>query len=131
MPDALIEVIWQGKNYETRSQKDGFFSLDLPNDNALNSGIYEVEVTLKSGNGTQKLSSAIFQITIPAYNQYTFISDIDDTFLISHSASIFKRLKLLLTRNAHSRQPFEGVVKHYQALQLAQTTEEKPNPFFM
>ncbi|ULT45467.1 hypothetical protein KRR40_20705 [Niabella defluvii] len=36
----------------------------------------------------------------------------------------------MLTRNAHSRKPFDGVVAHYRALQLAQTTSDRPNPFF-
>ncbi|WP_346237860.1 App1 family protein [Niabella insulamsoli] len=129
MPDAPIEVEWQGKVYKTRSQHDGFFTLTLPNEPKLERGVYEAKITLKTA-ARETLSAATGNIHIPSVNQYTFISDIDDTFLISHSASIFKRLKLLLTRNAHSRQPFEGVVKHYNALQAAHTNEDNPNPFF-
>ncbi|MEO6220629.1 MAG: App1 family protein, partial [Ginsengibacter sp.] len=43
-------------------------------------------------------------------------SDIDDTFLISHTSSLRKRLYVLFTRNARTRRPFEGVVEHYQLL---------------
>ncbi|HYE56400.1 MAG TPA: phosphatase domain-containing protein, partial [Chitinophagaceae bacterium] len=67
---------------------------------------------------------------IPYPTQLGFISDIDDTFLISHSSNLRKRLFVLFTRNAHSRQPFKGVVRHYQALTQAGTTENAPNPFF-
>ncbi|MGN7783459.1 App1 family protein [Niabella sp. 22666] len=130
MPDARIQVKWQGKIWETSTASDGFFSIDLPNEKPLEPGDYTVEVALVSKTDQKLLDTAVSHIVIPEINQFTFISDIDDTFLISHSESILKRLKLLLTRNAHSRKPFDGVVKHYQALQLAQTTADKPNPFF-
>ena len=58
------------------------------------------------------------------------MSDIDDTFLISHSSNLWKKLYVLFTKNAHSRKPFEGVVKHYQLLSQAHTTTNHPNPFF-
>lgn len=130
MPDAWIQVKWQGKIWQTNTEADGFFIIDLPNDNPLEPGDYTVEVALISKNDQKLLDTATSHIVIPEANQFAFISDIDDTFLISHSESILKRLKLLLTRNAYSRKPFDGVVKHYQALQLAQTTADRPNPFF-
>ncbi len=130
MPDAWIQVKWQGKIWETHTEADGFFVIDLPNDKPLEPGDYTVEVALISKNDQKLLDTATSHIVIPEANQFAFISDIDDTFLISHSESILRRLKLLLTRNALSRKPFDGVVKHYQALQLAQTTADRPNPFF-
>ena len=54
----------------------------------------------------------------------------DDTFLVSHSANLRKRLYVLFTRNASSRKPFEGVVKHYQLLAQGNTSPNAPNPFF-
>lgn len=130
MPDAWVTVKWHGKTWETHAAADGFFVIDLPNEKPLEPGDYTVEVNLISKTDQKVLDTAMSHIVIPEANQLAFISDIDDTFLISHSESIFKRLKLLLTRNAYSRKPFDGVVKHYQALQLAQTTADKPNPFF-
>lgn len=131
MPDALIKVKWQGKTLETNAAADGFFIIDLPNEQQpLEPGDYTVEVELRSKTDLKLLDTAVSHIVIPEANQFAFISDIDDTFLISHSESILKRLKLLLTRNAYSRKPFDGVVAHYRALQLAQTTENRPNPFF-
>ncbi|MCH5683194.1 hypothetical protein LWM68_02200 [Niabella sp. W65] len=130
MPDALIKVKWQGKIMETNAAADGFFIINLPNEQPPEPGDYTVEVELRSKTDGKLLDTAVSHIVIPQANQFAFISDIDDTFLISHSASILKRLRLLLTRNAHSRKPFDGVVAHYRALQLAQTTSDRPNPFF-
>jgi phosphatidate phosphatase APP1 len=39
-------------------------------------------------------------------------------------------LYVLLTKNAHSRKPFEGVVQHYRLLSTAHASTESPNPFF-
>jgi phosphatidate phosphatase APP1 len=70
------------------------------------------------------------RVFIPHDSQFIYVSDIDDTFLVSHSASMRKRLYVLFTQNARSRQPFEGVVRHYQLLAQSGTTAEAPNPFF-
>ncbi|MCH5716972.1 hypothetical protein [Niabella hibiscisoli] len=86
MPDALIEVKWQGKIVETNAAADGFFIVDLPNEQPLEPGKYKVEVALKGNADQQLLNTAISHIIIPQTNQFAFISDIDDTFLISHSS---------------------------------------------
>ncbi|MBC8154816.1 MAG: App1 family protein, partial [Bacteroidetes bacterium] len=70
------------------------------------------------------------EVHVPYPTQYGFISDIDDTFLISHSATKFKRLLVLLTENARCRMPLEGFVTHYQALSRAGTDADAPTPFF-
>jgi phosphatidate phosphatase APP1 len=69
-------------------------------------------------------------VYVPFDTQYGFISDIDDTFLISHSSNMRKRLFVLFTQNARSRKPFEEVVKHYQLLSTGNASPEAPNPFF-
>jgi phosphatidate phosphatase APP1 len=82
---------------------------------------------VKEYHGTVKGHGEIY---VPHVNQYAIISDIDDTFPISYSSNLRKRLYVLLTENAYTRQPFEGVVKHYQALAHAGTEPAEPNPFF-
>ncbi|RYF47482.1 MAG: DUF2183 domain-containing protein, partial [Comamonadaceae bacterium] len=78
----------------------------------------------------QVLGTGKGSLYIPYPTQYGFISDVDDTFLISHSSNMRKRLFVLFTQNARSRQPFEGVVRHYQLLAQGNTTADAPNPFF-
>jgi phosphatidate phosphatase APP1 len=50
-------------------------------------------------------------------SQFGIISDVDDTILISHSPHLMKKLKLMVSKNAHTRLPFEGVAAFYRALQ--------------
>jgi len=69
-------------------------------------------------------------IQVPHITQYGIISDIDDTIMVSHSATILKRLKVLFTRHPGTREVFKDIREHYQLLALAQTTADMPNPFF-
>lgn len=51
-----------------------------------------------------------------ADNDMGVISDVDDTILISRATNTYKKLRLMLFNNAHSRLPFEGVAAFYRAL---------------
>lgn len=123
-----VEMKWKDQVYETETDKDGFFRFEWKDGGSLQQGWSEVEVQAKV-NG-EVIARATGKLYIPYATQYGFISDIDDTFLISHSSNLRKRLFVLFTENARSRRPFEGVVKHYQLLSLSNTTPEAPNPFF-
>ena len=52
----------------------------------------------------------------PFPGEYGVISDIDDTFLVSHSEIFLKKLYVMLTRNVNKRKVFEKVVEHYRLL---------------
>ena len=113
----------------TRTDADGFFRLDWSPESPLSAGWHSFVVELVAEQ-QGVIVEGEGRICVPDTTKYGFISDIDDTFLISHSATIVKRLVVLLTQNARSRRPFEGVVRHYQLLAEAQTDEHTANPFF-
>lgn len=123
-----LEMEWDGQVYHTTSDKDGFFKFDWKDQPPLPQGWQEVSVKGKIGD--RVIAEAKGHVFIPYTTQYGFISDIDDTFLVSHSSNLRKRLFVLFTQNARSRKPFEGVVKHYQLLATSNTTVDAPNPFF-
>jgi phosphatidate phosphatase APP1 len=125
---AVVNMEWENKHYTTTSEADGFFKFEWETEAIILPGCYTVQVDLiqkKSGNIS---ASAKAGLIIPSANQYAFISDIDDTFLISYSSNLRKRLYVLLTQNAHSRKPFEGAVKHFQLLHTS--GGKAANPFF-
>src|SRR5690606_25075411 len=67
----------------------------------------------------------------PHEGNFGFISDIDDTFLVSHTRNAFKKLYILLFRNVNDRKIFESAVPHYQALSTAGRSQgEERNAFF-
>ena len=123
-----VQVSWKGKTYTTTTDADGYFHLNWEDEEPFETGWTPVMVTALSGG--QEIARAAGRIYIPGQAQYVIISDIDDTFLISHSANMRKRLYVLFTQNARSRRPFAGVVRHYDLLSRAGTTPEAPNPFF-
>lgn len=126
---AQLYMEWAGRQYTTKSDRDGFFKFQWKEDLPEQVGWHTVVVTMKDSQG-RIITADEGVIYIPHKTQYGFISDIDDTFLISHSANLRKRLFVLLTENARSRQPFDGSVKHYQLLAKGNTSPDAPNPFF-
>ncbi len=44
------------------------------------------------------------------------VSDIDDTFLVSHSTSFFKKIQLLFFKNIFTREIFKGIREQYKDL---------------
>ncbi|ANE53651.1 App1 family protein [Flavisolibacter tropicus] len=125
--NVKVQTEWEGKVITTKTDTDGFFHLEWKDEPPLEAGWHEMTVRLVDHPEKAEGRGALY---IPHDTQYGFISDIDDTFLISHSSNLRKRLYVLFTQNAWTRQPFEGVVKHYELLAKGNTTPDTPNPFF-
>lgn len=126
---AHVRVSFGEQTADTKAAEDGYFRVTLPLAQPLPPGWHPVGAKLLSDADTV-LAEGSSQVLVPHPTQIACISDIDDTFLISHSATILKRLQVLLTENAHSRRPFEGVVAHYQLLAEANSGPDRTNAFF-
>lgn len=127
--NTRVRINWYGKEITTTTATDGFFKLEWDLEDPLEPGWHVITVDMLSSTG-EVVTSGNGKLHVPYSTQYGCISDIDDTFLISHSSTIFKRLYVLLTENAYTRKPFKGVIEHYKYLANAATIPEKPNPFF-
>ena len=127
IPQAPLQLRFNGEVIDGSSEADGFFRFQWKPAVMPPPGWHGIEVTLLNG---RSFLGGRGLICIPFKHQYAVISDIDDTFLISHSSNLRKRLYVLFTKNAYSRKPFEGVVKHYQALSFAGAPVPEVNPFF-
>ncbi|HZH67047.1 MAG TPA: phosphatase domain-containing protein [Flavisolibacter sp.] len=129
-PLAGAEVVleWKGKTYSALTDHGGFFKFDWEDAEPFEKGW--LPVGAKAFYKGKQVAVGTGRIYVPYPTQYVIISDIDDTFLISHSANLRKRLWVLFTQNARSRRPFEGVVRHYQLLTKAGTAADIPNPIF-
>ncbi|MDB5241682.1 MAG: hypothetical protein JWP57_2307 [Spirosoma sp.] len=129
---AHVRVSFGEQTVYTKAAEDGYFRVTLPLPEPLPPGWHPVRAELLADVDTTEtvLAEGSSQVLVPHPTQIACISDIDDTFLVSHSATILKRLQVLLTENAHSRQPFEGVVAHYQLLAEANSGPNRTNAFF-
>lgn len=132
VPRAKVRLHWDNDIHESVTADDGFFRFEWRPQREVPPGVYKVTVDYyrDNGSGINVIASGTGSVIVAHENQYGFISDIDDTFLISHSSNLRRRLYVLFTKNAHSRKPFEGVVRHYRLLSNAHTDAHSPNPFF-
>ncbi|MFD2519093.1 App1 family protein [Salinimicrobium flavum] len=126
--NAEITLHFKDLEIKTRTLNDGYFRFSIPYNEYLDSGWHQYTVTCQIyGKGIV----ARGELLKPFKSKLGIISDIDDTFLISHTHNIFKKLYVILTRNINSREVFGDVVPHYQALSRAGQEEEgKFNSFF-
>jgi phosphatidate phosphatase APP1 len=129
-PDTTVSLEWQSKIYQTHTEKDGFFIFEISLENIVAPGWYNVMVRLTDPKYLIRNIQGNGSFYIPFESQHGFISDIDDTFLVSYSAKIRRRLYVLFTKNARTRKPFEGVIYHYQSLAAFGQVGKNSNPFF-
>ena len=116
LSNMQVELIFRDTSIKTKTLDDGYFRFSIPYSDPLSSGWHSFEVKTEI-NG--KILEKSGQFIKPYPGEFGLISDIDDTFLISHSSSFFRKLYALLTRNIHRRKIFKGVVQHYQLLSRA------------
>lgn len=127
---AKVSMEWEGRLYYVQSQDDGFFRFEINKVSPSKPGWQKVVVYLAEPKYQAQKIYGEGEVSIPFNSKYVFVSDIDDTFLISYSSRLRKRLYVLLTKNARSRKPFQGVVKHYYLLSSHGQYGGETNPFF-
>lgn len=129
VPHIDVSLLSQQQRINGKTEDDGFFKFEWDSDKHISAGWHSVQVAAMDKKGNT-VASAEGEVFIPHITQYGFISDIDDTILVSHSATIRKRLKELFVKSPEKRELFEGVAEHYRLLAAAHTTPSTPNPFF-
>ena len=127
---AKLSMEWEGTFLHAQTQDDGFFKFEWSPALPPKPGWYNISINLEEEKYHAQKIHGIGEVNIPFESTFAFVSDIDDTFLISHSSRLRKRLYVLLTKNARSRKPFTGVVNHYQLLAASSQKENVANPFF-
>lgn len=128
LPNETVRLNWFGQIVEAKTEKDGFFKLEWSSKKALLPAWYDVTVMLDRPNRIQVVGTG--KVLVPHNTDMGLISDIDDTFLISHATNLRKRLYLLLTKNARMRKPFEGASRHYRLLARESGHDAVWHPFF-
>ncbi|AYN67561.1 DUF2183 domain-containing protein [Euzebyella marina] len=105
-----------GIEVQTKTLKDGYFRFSIPYSYNLSAGwhLAELQAEIEGKIITEKV-----EFIKPYPGEYGLISDIDDTFLISHTRSLFKKIYVLLTQNIHRRKIFTDVLQHYRILSNA------------
>lgn len=128
LKNSEVKLTFADRSYKTKTLEDGYFQFTIPYSGILESGWHQIEVAV-SQEGETKVKEGEF--IKPHPGEFGIISDIDDTFLISHSGNFFKKLYLLLTKNINKRKVFDEVVAHYRLLDRAgRLDKDKSNAFY-
>ncbi|RNL49587.1 App1 family protein [Pedobacter jejuensis] len=128
-PFITVRLKFLAQAIENKTEADGFFKFEWKAESDVAAGWHQVTVEAIDEQGNV-LNSGEGKIYVPHITQYAFISDVDDTVMISHSATIGRRLRELFIKNPHTRKTFPYAANHYQLLAISNTEINQPNPFF-
>ena len=126
--NADVYLYHDGKKIHTKALNDGYFKFCIPLENDLLFGWNSYRVSIMHNEKEIVTKGSYLR---PHDGNLGFISDIDDTFLVSHTRNVFKKMFILLFRNVNDRKIFEDVVGHYQALRNSgRENTDGENAFF-
>lgn len=126
--NADVYLEQNGKKIHTKTLDDGYFKFCIPLEENRNYGWINYSVSIFDGNEEIKETASYIR---PHIGNFGFISDIDDTFLVSHTRNPMKKLYILLFKNVYARKVYDDVVTHYLALSSAgRTNKSEENAFF-
>ena len=129
LANARVTLRFKDTVVETKTLDDGYFRFTIPFNDPIKNGWHDYEVSCECNTPIGIVQRG--EVLKPFESKLGIISDIDDTFLISHSNNFFKKLYVLLLKNINKRKIFNDVAEHYRALSAAgQDTEVASNSFF-
>jgi phosphatidate phosphatase APP1 len=128
-PNVKVRLKFKGQEIFRKTEYDGFFKFEWKAEQEVSAGWHGVQVEALT-DSDEVIAEGTGKIFVPHITQYAFISDIDDTVMVSYSAKIRKRLRELFIKNPRTRKTFEDLNEHYTALALSHTEISQPNPFF-
>ena len=112
--DVYLEI--NNLKIHTKTLEDGYFKFCIPLNNEKKYGWIDYKVSTIFNNQNIEITGSYIR---PLEGNVGVISDIDDTFLISHTRNPFRKLYIILFKNIYKRKLFDDVVAHYQALSSA------------
>lgn len=128
-PFVQVRLTFGEQEVYRKTEYDGFFKFEWAAYANVTAGWHGVKVEALDDHGAV-LAVGQGQIFVPHITQYAFISDIDDTIMVSHSATIGRRLRELFIKNPRTRKTFKDAYTHYNLLAFSHTETDQPNPFF-
>lgn len=128
-PYVKLRLTFREQTVYQTTEYDGFFKFEWEAMEDIEAGWHVVKVAVLDADD-QVLAESSGEVYVPHITQYAFISDIDDTVMVSHSATIGKRLRELFIKNPRTRKTFPEVAVHYNLLAKSHTDAAHPNPFF-
>lgn len=132
VPGARVEILFGDQRWQAVADEEGYFSLSLPLTQPVDPAqvwhtVWVRLVEPLARNAPVQVAAEV--LTPPPSARFAVISDIDDTILQSHAASLLRSFVVTFFGNAQTRLPFAGVAALYQALWRGVSSVEM-NPIF-
>lgn len=133
VPNAKLRITFEGKSYDTITNQEGYFIINLYTETpiAWTDMWHEVQIELTDAPYAYSpgIANTAHVLVPPADAEYGIISDIDDTIVKTTATSLLAMSRNTFLHNAHTRLPFAGVAEFYRSLQLGRNGKRN-NPFF-
>lgn len=133
VPNAKVRIAFQGEAYETSTDAEGYFTVNLYTKTPITWTDMWHEVQIELTDAPYSFAPGITNtahVLVPAADaEYGVISDIDDTIIKTTATSLLAMSRNTFFHNAHTRLPFAGVAEFYRSLQLGRNGKRN-NPFF-
>ncbi|MCS6824973.1 MAG: DUF2183 domain-containing protein [Caldilinea sp.] len=132
VPGARVEILFGDQRWQVVADEEGYFTLSLPLARPVDPAQvwHTVGMRLVEPPARNAPVQAVAEVlTPPPSARFAVISDIDDTILQSHAASLLRSFVATFFGNAQTRLPFAGVAALYQALWRGVSSVEM-NPIF-
>lgn len=130
VPQAPIAYQFQDQHGQLQTDDEGYFRLQIPNQQQL-TGWQSVSFRLlkqyKAGQAPVHAQGRV--LLRSSESSFGIISDLDDTIIVSQATNFFEKSRILLLNNERTRKPFAGVAAFYQALQKG-LDQQRNNPVF-
>ncbi len=121
IPNVRVKATFNGQEQIVTTNEIGFFEVRFrfPEPLPTQKDWLEVQLELLDQvSGKQRQVRAGGPVMIAQQrHQFGIISDVDDTILVSNATNFYKKVRLMVLKNARTRLPFEGVASFYSALQ--------------
>lgn len=130
IPGARLCARFQGKEWETTTDSEGYFALDLDLAEPVEPGWHEVEIELVESVGQPEKRVFLEKVLVPSPEAaFGVISDLDDTVIETKSTEHLEQMAILFSQSARDRVMFQGIAAFYRALVQGQEGQEN-NPVF-
>ncbi len=130
IPGAHLRAHFQGRQWDTKTDNEGYFVFDLDPVEPLPPGWHEVEIELVESVGKPAQRRVRERVLIPSPDaELAVVSDLDDTVIRTRSTELLQQLEIIFGKGARSRTPFPGVSALYRALALG-PDDQGQNPIF-
>ena len=130
IPGALVRARFRGKQWEARTDEEGYFVIDVDPPGPVEAGWHDVELELVETIGKARRRLEREPVLVPPVNaDFGVISDIDDTIVASHSTDTVQQVAVLFGKGARERLVIRGMPALYRALARG-ASGDGANPIF-